>query len=128
MREAVASALAELSRRDERASDMARLALDTLAPEQDLQRLNQHIVQRFCWYELPVRFQNSPDDQLFAVRSLGHLFQLLQLYRYANVCSFPRDTLDRVFSSCTRRTTPPGWPCSSDSCGSPGSNPPTCRS
>ncbi|MBR8744599.1 hypothetical protein [Nocardiopsis sp. MG754419] len=92
MREAVASALAELSRRDERAADMARLALDTLAPEQDLQRLDQHTVQRCCWYELPLRFQHSPDDRLFAVRSLGHLFQLLQLYRYANVCSSAETT------------------------------------
>ncbi|WP_026118952.1 hypothetical protein [Nocardiopsis ganjiahuensis] len=87
MREAVASALAELARRDERAADMARLALGTLAPDGEIQRLNQHAVQRFCWYELPMRFQNSADDRLFAVRSLGHLFQLLKLNRYAQVCS-----------------------------------------
>ena len=62
----MASALAELARRDERASDMAGLALDTLVPERDLERLTQHSVQRFCWYELPVRFQNNHDDQLFA--------------------------------------------------------------
>lgn len=86
MREAVASALAELARRDERAADLARLALDTLAPEQEIQRLNQHAVQRFCWYELPMRFQDSADDRLFAARSLGHLFQLLKLNRYADVC------------------------------------------
>ena len=89
MREAVASALAELARRDERAADMARLALDTLAPDGEIQRLNQHSVQRFCWYELPMRFQNSAEDSLFTVRSLCHLFQLLRLYRYAGVCSAP---------------------------------------
>ncbi|MFD3688424.1 hypothetical protein ACFWTE_26790 [Nocardiopsis sp. NPDC058631] len=89
MREAVASALAELARRDERAADMARSALDTLAPEQELERINQHAVQRFCWFELPARFQNSTGEQLFAVRSLGNLFSLLQLYRYAQICSAP---------------------------------------
>ncbi|WP_150239354.1 hypothetical protein [Nocardiopsis quinghaiensis] len=89
MREAVASALAELARRDERAADMARSALDTLAPEQKIEGLNQHTVQRFCWFELPVRFQDSTEDQLFAARSLGNLFSLLQLYRYAQICSAP---------------------------------------
>lgn len=92
MREAVASALAELARRDERAADMARSALDTLAPGQELERLNQHAVQRFCWFELPVRFQNSTDEQLFAARALGSLFSLLQLYRYAQICSSPETT------------------------------------
>ncbi|MEU0238892.1 hypothetical protein ABZ234_14490 [Nocardiopsis sp. NPDC006198] len=87
MREAVASALAELARRDERAADTARAALDALAPDRELERLNQHAVQRFCWFELPVRFQDSADEQLFAVRSLGSLFSLLQLYRYAQICS-----------------------------------------
>lgn len=89
MREAVTSALAELARRDERSADMARLALDTLAPSQEIERLNQHAVQRFSWYELPVRFQNSHEDQLFAARSLGNLFSLLQLHRYAQICQAP---------------------------------------
>ncbi|WP_159945578.1 MULTISPECIES: hypothetical protein [unclassified Nocardiopsis] len=87
MREAVASALAELARRDGRAADVARSALETLAPGQEIERLNQHAVQRFCWFELPVRYQDSTDDQLFAVRSLGTLFSLLQLYRYSQICS-----------------------------------------
>ncbi|MCK9870768.1 hypothetical protein MRI28_14165 [Nocardiopsis dassonvillei] len=89
MREAVASALAELARRDERAADMARSALDTLAPEQKIERLNQHAVQRFCWFELPVRFHDRAEDRLFAVRALGNLFALLQLHRYAQICSAP---------------------------------------
>lgn len=89
MREAVTSALAELARRDERAADMAGLALDTLVPGRVLERLTQHSVQRFCWYELPVRFQNHHGDQLFAARSLSSLFSLLQLYQYAHICQAP---------------------------------------
>ncbi|WP_026122524.1 hypothetical protein [Nocardiopsis halotolerans] len=88
MREAVASALAELARRDERAAEMARAALDTLAPEQEIERLNQHAVQRFCWFELPARY-DSAEDRLFAVRSLSSLFALLQLHRYSQICSAP---------------------------------------
>ena len=89
MREAVISALAELARRDERSAEMARMALDTLAPDRKVEQLTQHTVQRFCWYELPLRFQESHEDRLFAARSLGNLFSLLQLYRYAQICQGP---------------------------------------
>ncbi|MDT0329168.1 hypothetical protein [Nocardiopsis lambiniae] len=90
MGEAVASALAELARRDGRAAEMARQALDTLAPGNDLEGLNQHAVQRFCWFELPARF--SQGDRSTALRALGNLFSLLQLYRYAQICSAPATT------------------------------------
>lgn len=122
MREAVASALAELARRDERSAEMAAIALHTLAPEQDLERLHQHAVQRLCWYELPLRFQNSPEDRRLAVGSLGRLFQLLELFRYAGVCSSPRPP---PCWTCTNATTTPPWPCTSGSCGNPGWSPPT---
>lgn len=89
MREAVISALAELARRDERSAEMARMALDTLAPDRKVEQLTQHTVQRFCWYELPLRFPESHEDRLFAARSLGNLFSLLQLYRYAQICQGP---------------------------------------
>ncbi|GAB2492364.1 hypothetical protein HNR10_004200 [Nocardiopsis aegyptia] len=92
MREAVASALAELARRDERSAGMARLALDALAPGQELERIDQHAVQRFCWFELPVRFQGSAQDQRLAARSLSQLFDLLQLHRYAQICKSPETT------------------------------------
>ncbi|WP_116245959.1 hypothetical protein [Nocardiopsis sp. FIRDI 009] len=89
MREAVASALAELAGRDERAAGSARQALDTLSPEHDVERLTQYAVQRFCWFELPARFPRSVDDRVFTARSLGTLFSLLELHRYAQVCSAP---------------------------------------
>ncbi|MFV2196998.1 hypothetical protein [Nocardiopsis sp. LOL_012] len=87
MREAVTCALAELAQRDERIAESARRALDTLVPDHDIERLTQHRLQRFCWYELPVRFHDSAEERLFAVRSLGRLFSLLQLHRYAHVCT-----------------------------------------
>src|SRR5699024_11574879 len=68
---------------------MARMALDTLAPDRKVEQLTQHTVQRFCWYELPLRFPESHEDRLFAARSLGNLFSLLQLYRYAQICQGP---------------------------------------
>ncbi|MBB6118893.1 hypothetical protein [Nocardiopsis algeriensis] len=85
MGEAVASALAEMARRDGAAAEMARQALDTLAPERNLEQLNQHTVQRFCWLELPARF--SQEERRPAIRALADLFSLLQLHRYAQVCS-----------------------------------------
>ncbi|WP_306368824.1 hypothetical protein [Nocardiopsis sp. CC223A] len=90
MGEAVASALAELARRDGRSAEMARQALDTLAPGNDLESLNQHTVQRFCWFELPARFSRT--DRAAALRALGTLFSLLQLHRYAQICSAPATT------------------------------------
>src|SRR5699024_6103857 len=83
------SALAQLARQDERSAEMARMALHTLAPDRKVEQLTQHTVQRFCWYELPLRFPESHEDRLFAARSLGNLFSLLQLYRYAQICQGP---------------------------------------
>lgn len=87
MQEAVASALAELARQDEFAAKIAENTLCALAPDRGLEGLHQHAVQRFCWYELPIRFQGDPREQLFAVRSLGHLFTLLGLHRYSQICA-----------------------------------------
>ncbi|MDA0563025.1 hypothetical protein LG943_01540 [Streptomonospora sp. S1-112] len=90
MQETVASALAQLARADSRAAQVAETALSTLTDGRNLEALTQHAVQEFCWYVLPVRFSTDSAERLFAARSLGRLFALLGLDRYAAICTSTR--------------------------------------
>ncbi|MDT0302327.1 hypothetical protein [Streptomonospora wellingtoniae] len=87
MQETVASALAQLARSDGRAAQVAETALSTLTDGRNLEALTQHTVQEFCWYVLPVRFSADSAERAFAARSLGRLFSLLGLDRYAAICT-----------------------------------------
>ncbi len=87
MQEAIASALAQLARLDAKAAQVAENALTTLTARGGLESLTQYSVQEFCWYVLPVRFTAASDDHTFAARSLGHVFTLLNLDRYAHICT-----------------------------------------
>ncbi|RCV48327.1 hypothetical protein [Marinitenerispora sediminis] len=87
MQETVASALAQLARLDPAAARSAESALASLTAGQSLEQLTQRAVQDFCWYVLPVRFSAESQDRLFVARSLGRLFSLLDLPRYAAVCT-----------------------------------------
>ncbi|WP_067963091.1 hypothetical protein [Nocardiopsis trehalosi] len=99
MQETVASALAQLSRLDARAARVAEHALSSLTAGQSLESLTQHDVQEFCWYVLPVRFASDSGERLFAARSLGRLFTLLDLDRYAAICA--SDTTREVLAAYT---------------------------
>ncbi|GAB3449231.1 hypothetical protein GCM10027570_23540 [Streptomonospora sediminis] len=90
MQETVASALAQLARADSRAAQVAETALSTLTDGRNLEALTQHAVQEFCWRVLPVRFSTDSAERLFAARSLGRLFTLLGLDRYAAICTSRR--------------------------------------
>ncbi|RNL78191.1 hypothetical protein [Halostreptopolyspora alba] len=87
MQEAIASALAQLARLDAKAAQVAETALTTLNAGDSLESLSQYGVQEFCWYVLPVRFTADSGDRTFAARSLGHVFTLLNLDRYAEICT-----------------------------------------
>ncbi|MBB4929859.1 hypothetical protein F4561_000679 [Lipingzhangella halophila] len=87
MQEAIASALAQLARLDVKAAQVAENALTTLTAGGGLESLSQYRVQEFCWYVLPVRFTADSGDRDFAARSLGHVFTLLNLERYADLCT-----------------------------------------
>jgi hypothetical protein len=87
MQETVASALAEMARQDPKAARVAENALATLTSGNGLERLSQLAVQEFCWYVLPVRFAATRSEYEFVAHSLGHLFALLDMDRYAEVCT-----------------------------------------
>ncbi|WP_017592804.1 hypothetical protein [Nocardiopsis potens] len=87
MQETVASALAQLARLDPRAARLAENALASITGGSSLQDLTQRAVQEFCWYVLPVRFGGETGERMLTARSLGRLFSLLDLDRYAAICS-----------------------------------------
>ncbi|GAA3741321.1 hypothetical protein [Salinactinospora qingdaonensis] len=101
MQETIASALAQLARRDSKAAQVAENALTTIVAGQSLETLSQRSVQEFCWYVLPVRFPAESQEWPFVVRSLGKLFNLLDLPRYAEICtsSTTREILDAYVKS-----------------------------
>lgn len=90
MQETVASALAQLTRIDPAAAQTAESALDTLIAGNGLQSLTQRAVQEFCWHVLPVRFAAESSEWHFVANSLGTLFHLLDLPRYAGICASQR--------------------------------------
>ncbi|CAM3934319.1 hypothetical protein GCM10009799_40290 [Nocardiopsis rhodophaea] len=96
MQETVASALAQLARLDARAAQVAGSALATVTAGQKLETLTQRAVQEFCWFALPVRFCSEATERVFVSQSLGELFSLLGLDRYAEICTSKttRDILD----------------------------------
>ncbi|PSK97336.1 hypothetical protein CLV63_10854 [Murinocardiopsis flavida] len=87
MQETVASALAQLARLDAKAARSAESALASLTAGQGLESLSQRAVQEFCWYVLPVRFTRETGDRLNVATSLGRLFSLLDMPRYADICT-----------------------------------------
>ncbi|MEY9213744.1 hypothetical protein NI17_023180 [Thermobifida halotolerans] len=90
MQETVAVALANLARTDPAAARTAESALDTLIAGRRLESLTQRAVQEFCWHVLPVRFASEPSEWQFVTDSLGSLFRLLDLQRYADICTSER--------------------------------------
>ncbi|GLU46801.1 hypothetical protein [Nocardiopsis ansamitocini] len=90
MQETVASALAQLARIDPAAATTAESALDTLIAGRGLEGLSQRAVQEFCWHVLPARFASDPAEWRFITDSLGSLFHLLDLPRYAEICACDR--------------------------------------
>ncbi|GAA3722651.1 hypothetical protein HDA32_000819 [Spinactinospora alkalitolerans] len=100
MQETVASALAQLARLDPKAAQTAESALDPLTAGRGLEALSQRTVQEFCWHVLPVRFSSESGEWLFVAESLGRLFTLLDLQRYAEICTSERTR--QVLSACSR--------------------------
>ncbi|GAB3207742.1 hypothetical protein ACQEU5_12370 [Marinactinospora thermotolerans] len=90
MQETVASALAQMARLDPKAARSAESALETLTAGRGLETLSQRAVQEFCWYVLPLRFPTESAEWGFVAESLGHLFSLLDLPRYAEICTSGR--------------------------------------
>jgi hypothetical protein len=85
-RREIGAALALLAVEDPAAADDAQAALEWIAGDHGLELVTQHRVQKFCWYELPVKWMTSQDDHERVVAALARAFDLLQMPRYAAIC------------------------------------------
>lgn len=85
----IATALAKLDHDDAALAKDAESALDWLAGDLGLAGLTQERVQNFCWYQLPIKWLISYEDKIRVVTALGRALSLLQLPRYAAICTSP---------------------------------------
>lgn len=83
---AVATALERLRARDEPAAETAAAAWGWVAPEGEVARVHQRLVQDFVWYRLPVKWFCDHDEHLRTAAALGELLDELGLPRYAQLC------------------------------------------
>ena len=91
----ISAALTKLAELDASSAGKAEAALRWIAGEQGLAAITQEGVQTFCWYQLPMKWDDSEDKKLRVVSALAAAFDLLQLPRYAAICRSPttRDIL-----------------------------------
>ena len=80
-------ALETLTRQDPAAAGDAKAALAWLAGDEGLESISLLRLQEFLWYALPVKWPMSTPARVAVAKSLGRLFALAGLDRYAAVCS-----------------------------------------
>lgn len=86
----IESAILELSLRDAAQAGLAEEALGALTWGEGAQSLTQDRVQRFLWYELPLKWAIPLREQLEVTHALAAALDLLELPRYAAICRDPR--------------------------------------
>lgn len=82
----VAAALAKLAERDVVTAQHARASLEWIAGEHGMEQITQQRIQRFCWYELPLKWPIGMAEKLRVLEGLAQALDLLQLSRYAGIC------------------------------------------
>jgi hypothetical protein len=80
-------ALETLTREDPAAAGDAKAALAWLTGDEGLETISLLRLQEFLWYALPVKWPMSTPGRVAVAKSLGRLFTLAGLDRYAGVCS-----------------------------------------
>jgi hypothetical protein len=83
----VDEALALLGRVDASAADAAKAAYDALTWGEGLASISQRDVQEFLWYQLPTKWMCGLHEKVRIASSLGRLFDLVGMQRYAAVCA-----------------------------------------
>jgi hypothetical protein len=74
---------------DRRRADRARSVIEWLTGGEGLDGLDLAGVQRFAWYELPLKWSGPPDRHAAVLEVAGELFKGLGLERYAAVFRSP---------------------------------------
>ncbi len=81
------AALTALRREDPRLASDAEGALEYLTAGEGIEHLAQIELQEFLWYRLPQKFLTEPAHKRHVARALGRLLELLNLPRYAALCT-----------------------------------------
>jgi hypothetical protein len=81
------SALAVLAREDPPTAEAAQSAYEALTWGQGLSAVSLRSLQDFLWYQLPTKWACGLDEKHAAAAALGRLFELVQMPRYAGVCT-----------------------------------------
>jgi len=82
----IAAALGKLAADDEHAAQDAGAVLEWIAGEQGLSLITQERVQRFLWYELPLKWMSTLDHKLAIAEAFARALDVLDLPRYATIC------------------------------------------
>ena len=78
--------LAEMAADDSDAALMAESAAEWLTAGEGVGVVNRADVQRFAWYELPLKWVGPPDQHRRVLDAAAELFDRLDLSHYAAVC------------------------------------------
>lgn len=94
---AITQALATLALTDPAAANLAGTALTWVAGGGGAGRITQERVQRFLWYDLPIKLRPTPEGREATTEALALGLDLLGLPRYAQICR--SETTKRVHAA-----------------------------
>lgn len=94
---AITQALATLALTDSAAANLAGTALTWVAGGGGAGRITQERVQRFLWYDLPIKLRPTPEGREATTGALASALDLLGLPRYAEICR--SETTKRVHAA-----------------------------
>lgn len=90
--ESLGRVLAEMAADDQDRAEMAEAVADWLTAGEGIERIDLAGVQRFVWYELPVKWMGNAGLRRRALEAAVELFDRLGMARYAEVCRSPVTT------------------------------------
>lgn len=94
---AIVQALATMAAEDPSAASLAGTALTWVTGGGGAGRITQERVQRFVWYDLPIKLRPTPEGREAITSALAKVLDLLQLSRYAQICR--SETTQRVHAA-----------------------------
>ncbi|MFQ5968748.1 MAG: hypothetical protein ACE5MI_14280, partial [Acidimicrobiia bacterium] len=87
--ESLGRVLAEMAADDQDRADMAEAVADWLTAGEGTETIDLASVQRFVWYELPVKWMGNGGLRRRTLEAAAELFDRLGMARYAEVCRSP---------------------------------------
>lgn len=96
---AIAQALGTMAAEDPETAQLAGTALGIVTGGGGAGRITQERVQRFLWYDLPIKLRPTDEARASITAALATALDLLELSRYAEICR--SDTTQKVHQAYT---------------------------